>query len=291
MSGLILLDQAPSGATLDYKITGYQLYNETVRCVVTSKSDASKVTVSDAATFIQDGDGPEYYATIGDQIVEMGQTVDLTGGGQARLSSDGKTLTLENANLSYSSDFNSDYQGLGVQYVATADEEDNAVTLELIGENTIYADTEKSYRTDEGIRTSFTGLMFLKRNPQGISTDLMTLNIGGNGQLRLDSPIQRSGDIFDYYGIYAPAFIRLIDQAQVTISNKFVGIRCADLFMDEKTNLTVAAQSNALEINALDDAPGNLTLKPGAMLGCQSQDGDGGELVWRMPRLMPKRRR
>lgn len=258
-------------ATLDYKTTGYLLYNETVRCIVTSKSDASKVTVSDAATFIQDGAGPEYYATLGDQIVEMGQTVDLTGGGQARLSSDGKTLTLENANLSYSSDFNSDYQGLGIQYVATADEQDNAVTLELIGENTIYADTEKSYRTDDGIRTSFTGLRFLQRN--SLYADLMTFKIGGNGQLRLDGPIQRSGDIFDYYGIYAPAFVRLTDQAQVTISNKFVGIRCADLVMDEKTALTVDAQYSGLEISALQDAPGNLTLKPEAVLDAKAKMG------------------
>lgn len=260
-------------ATLDYKITGFQVYDETVRCVVTSKSDASKLTVSDAATFIQDGDGPDYYATLGDQIVEMGQTVDLTGGGQARLSADGKTLTLENANLSYSMDFNSDYQGLGIQYVATADDQDNAVTLELIGENIIYADTEKSYRTADGIRTSFTGMKFLQRNPQGVSTDLMTLKIGGNGQLRLDSPIQRSGDIFDYYGIYAPAYVHLIDQAQVTITNKFVGIRCADLILDEKTTFTAATQYSGLEINALQDAPGNLTLKPEAVLDAKAKMG------------------
>ncbi len=266
-------------ATLDYKITGFQLYNETVRCVVTSKSDATKVTVSDPAAFIQDGDGPEYYATLGDQIVEMGQTVDLTGGGQARLSADGKTLTLENANLSYSMDFNSDYQGLGIQYVATADEEDNAVTIELVGENIIYADTEKSYRTDDGIRPSFTGLKFLQINPHGTSTDMMTLKIGGNGQLRLDSPIQRSGDIFDYYGIYAPAFVHLTDQAQVTITNKFVGIRCADLVMDEKTSLTASAQYSGLEIWALQDAPGNLTLKPETVLDAKAKMGPVVNLI------------
>ncbi|UYO61152.1 hypothetical protein LNN31_10175 [Acetobacterium wieringae] len=260
-------------STLDYKITGYQMYNEIVRCVVTSKSDASKVTVSDPATFIQDGEPSDYYATLGDQIVAMGQTVNLTGGGQARLSSDGKTLTLENANLSYSSDFNSYYQGIGIQYVATADEQDNAVTLELIGENIIYADTEKSYRTGDGIRPSFSGLQFLQRNPQGASTDLMTLKIGGSGQLRLDSPTQKAGDIFDYYGIYAPAFVRLTDQAQVTISNKFEGILCADLVMDEKTALTVAAESSALEIRTLNEAPGNLTLKPEAVLDAKAKMG------------------
>lgn len=258
-------------ATLDYKITGFLLSNETVRCVVTSKSDASKVTVSDAATFIQDGEPSDYYATLGDQIVEMGQTIDLTGGGQARLSSDGKTLTLENATLSYSSDFNSDYQGLGIEYVATADDQDNAVTVELIGENIIYADTEKSYRTEDGIRPSFSGLKFLQRN--SLNADLMTFKIGGSGQLRLDSPTQKAGDIFDYYGIYAPAFVRLIDQAQVTISNKFVGIRCADLVMDEKTSLTVAAEYSGLEINKLHDAPGNLTLKPETVLDAKAKMG------------------
>jgi hypothetical protein len=257
--------------TLDYKITGYLLYNEIVRCVVTSKSDASKVTVSDAATFLLNGDSPAYYATIGDQIVEMGQTVNLTGGGQARLSSDGKTLTLENANLSYSSDFNSDYQGLGIEYVATADEQDNAVTVELIGENIIYADTEKSYRTADGIRPSFSGLKFLQKN--SLYADLMTFKIGGSGQLRLDSPTQRSGDIFDYYGIYAPAFVQLIDQAQITISNKFEGVLCADLVMGEKTSLTVAAESSALEIRMLNNAPGNLTLKPEAVLDAKAKMG------------------
>ncbi|WP_303867590.1 hypothetical protein [Acetobacterium wieringae] len=258
-------------ATLEYKITGFLLSNETVRCIVTSKSDASKVTVSDAATFIQDGEPSDYYATLGDQFVEMGQTIDLTGGGQARLSSDGKTLTLENATVSYSSDFNSDYQGLGVEYVSTADDQDNAVTVELIGENIIYADTEKSYRTGDGIRPSFSGLKFLQRN--SLNADLMTFKIGGSGQLRLDSPTQKAGDIFDYYGIYAPAFVRLTDQAQVTISNKFVGIRCAELVMDEKTTLTVAAEYSGLEINKLNNAPGNLTLKPETVLDAKAKMG------------------
>lgn len=258
-------------ASLEYKTTCSLMDGDTERCVVTSKSDPSKVSISDSAVFESDGNTPDYYATIGHQIVEKGQTVDLTGGGQASLSTDGKTLTLDNARLSYYADFYDYNSDTGILYAATPDEEDNTVTVELVGESYIYADTEKGYRDTDNSRKSGMGLEFLPL--QAASTDRMTLNISGNGHLQFDSPTQQKGEIFDYYGIYAQAFVRLTDQAQVTINNKELGILCADLFMDENTALTISAQTNALQVMPSYDATANLTLKPGAVLDAKAKLG------------------
>lgn len=83
--------------------------------------------------------------------------------------------------------------------MATADDGANAVSIQLIGENSLFADTEKTYTDRDQTKKSFAGLYF-----HGIyedASDRMTLNIGGNGSLLLDSPRQVPG-LFDYYGIY-----------------------------------------------------------------------------------------
>lgn len=257
-------------ATLENKVTSGQLEDMVVRCVVTSKSDASKLTVSDPATYLLDSGSPDYYATLGDQIVLMGQTVNLTGGGQARLSADGKTLTLDNAKLTHHDDYNSFLSGVGIQYAATPDEADNAVTLELIGDNIIIADTEKSFQDLDKVRKSFAGLYFHAIN--ATSTDRMTLNIGGSGSLLLDSPKQVPG-LFDFYGIYAESFVKLADTARVMIDNKYIGVICADLAMAENTALTVAGEVNALQLLPSYDAPGSLDMKPGAVLDAKAKMG------------------
>lgn len=257
-------------ATLENKITSGQLDQMVVRCVVTSKTDASKLTVSNPATYLLDGDEPAYYATIGDQIVLMGQTINLTEGGQARLSADGKTLTLDNAKLTYYSDYNSFLCGVGIQYVASADDPDKAVKVELIGDNTILADTEKSFLDTDKVRKSFAGFYF--HATSGESNDRMTLNIGGTGALLLDSSKQ-TPTVFDFYGLYAESFVKLIDTAKVTINNKYIGAICADFAMAENTAMTVTGEVNALQLLPSYDAVGNLDMKPGAGLDAKAKMG------------------
>jgi len=257
-------------ATLENKISNGQLDEMVVRCVVTSKTDAAKLTVSNPATYHLDGDEPAYYATLGDQIVLMGQTINLTGGGQASLSADGKTLTLDNAKLTYHSDYNSFLSGVGIQYAATPDDTANAVTIELIGDNTIVADTEKGYPDADKVKKSFAGLYFHAIRAQ--SNDRMTLNIGGTGTLLLDSPKQ-TPEVFDFYGLYAESFVKLNDTARVTINHKYIGVICADLAMAENTALTVSGESNALQLLASYNAVGNLDMKPGAVLDAKAKMG------------------
>lgn len=257
-------------ATLENKISSGQLDDMVVRCVVTSKTDASKLTVSNPATYILDSSSPAYYATLADQIVLMGQTINLTEGGQASLSADGKTLTLDNAKLTYSSDYNSFLSGVGIQYAATADDAVNTVTIELIGDNTIVADTEKSYQDTDKVKKSFAGLYF--HAISGESNDRMTLTIGGTGALLLDGPKQ-TPEVFDFYGIYAESFVKLGDSARVTINNKYIGAICADLTMAENTALTVTGEVNALQLLASYNAVGNFTMKPGAVLDAKAKMG------------------
>ncbi|MBI4856707.1 MAG: Ig domain-containing protein [Acetobacterium woodii] len=257
-------------ATLENKISTGLMDTTVVRCVVTSKTDASKVTVSNPATYLLDSGSPAYYATLGDQIVLMGQTVNLTGGGQASLSADGKTLTLNNAKLTYHNDYNSFMSGVGMQYAATSDDPAKAVKIELIGDNTIVADTEKGYQDTDKVRKSFADLYF--HTTSGASNDRMTLTIGGTGTLLLDGPKQ-TPTVFDFYGLYAESFVKLTDSAKVTINNKYIGAICADLAMAENTALTVAGEVNALQLLPSYDAVGNFAMKPGAVLDAKAKMG------------------
>lgn len=247
--------------TLETKITNGLLDGRIVRCVVISKSDPAKITVSNAATYNLEGGSPEYYATIGNQIVEMGQTVNITEGGKASLSADGKTLTLDNIKLTTTSDYNYDLSGIGIQYAAISNEAAKDLKIQLIGENTVYADTEHSYMDSDSVKKSFAGLYF---HALGGDTDnRLTLSIGGDGQLILDSSKQ-SPSVFDFYGIYAESYVKLVDTAKVTINNKYIGSICADLSMGENTALTIGAESNAMLLLPSYDAPGNFTMMPGS---------------------------
>ncbi len=140
----------------------------------------------------------------------------------------------------------------------------------MIGENSLVADTEKTYTDTDQVKKSFAGLYF-----HGIyedSSDRMTLNIGGTGSLLLDSPRQVPG-LFDYYGIYTESFVKIIDTARITIDNKFVGVIAADMDMSENTALTVSAQLNALELLPSHNALARLDIKSGALLDTKAKMG------------------
>ncbi|MEG0377327.1 MAG: hypothetical protein RR614_02505, partial [Eubacterium sp.] len=241
-------------ASLDIPATTRTLNETNVRCVITYSKQADKITISDSAQFIMDSE-QDTYAIVGHQGLTTGNTIKLTDGGSASLSADGKKLTLKDATINLQEHLMLPSGSTGLQYYVTPEKENDVASIEYSGNNTIYMDNEHSSPDLDGIKKGFANIAFTQM-VSDFSNKRMTLNIGGTGTLNLETDAIQKG-LFQFYGIYAEAFINIQDYSNINIINPSVGIRTADLTIGKGAEMNIFSENQSILINPSYNAPGD----------------------------------